>query len=133
MPGAGLRRRVHALLRILPEPANVAVLRAPPSRSRPAWPVPVRDGIVPHRPSHELPRGRLGRPAEVLGQRLMRRAIQRLLAGDRADRTAVDADVALGVTALAPGILDRPAAPGLREDHIKERGWVNRPPKAKVI
>jgi len=30
-------------------------------------------------------------------------------------------------------MLDRPAAPGLREDHIKERGWVNRPPKANVI
>ena len=57
MPGAGLGRRVHAPLRIVPEPANVAVLRAPPSRSRPAWPVPIRDGIVPHRPSHELPRG----------------------------------------------------------------------------
>ena len=133
MPGAGLGRRVHAPLRIVPEPANVAVLRAPPSRSRPAWPVPVRDGIVPHRPSHALPRGRIGRQAEVLGQRLMRRAIRRLLAGDRADRTAVDADVALGAPALAPGMLDRPAAPGLREDHIKERGWVNRPPKAKVI
>ena len=50
----------------------------------------------------------------------MRRAIQRLLAGDRADRTAVDADVALGVPALAPGMLDRLAAPGLREADLIE-------------
>ena len=120
MPGAGLGRRVHALLRILPEPANAAVLRAPPSRSRPAWPAPVRDGIVPHRPGHELPRGRIGRQAEVLGQRLMRRAIRRVFAGDRADRTAVDADVALGEPALVAGMLDRLAAPGLREADLIE-------------
>ena len=50
----------------------------------------------------------------------MRRAIQRLLAGDRADRTAVDPDIALGVPALAPGMLDRLAAPGLREADLIE-------------
>jgi hypothetical protein len=38
----------------------------------------------------------------------------------RADHTAVDADVALGVPALAPGMLHRLAAPGLREADLIE-------------
>ena len=107
-----------------PDPPGAGQRRPPAGPTVPITPglagPPVRDGIVPHRPSHELPGGgSAGRPRS-LDSCSVRRAIRRLLAGDRADRTAVDADVALGVPALAPGMLDRLAAPGLREADLIE-------------
>ena len=93
MPGAGLRRRVHAPRRDPPEPANVALLRAPPSRLRPAWPVPpsVKASCLTGRATSYPGGDSAGRPRSL--DSCSCAADPRLLAGDRADRTAVDADV----------------------------------------